>query len=317
MLKTDDQIQIKVEILTTQDDIRVWSKKYKAAYNDIYQVIDQIVRDVTSQLKLPLPTSEMSPSSRTQNPDAYNTLLQGRQLLVSRTDTNFFADRFGRKRLPVEQWRDHSRDQCDEYGNLFGDGVWNDRPSRRNRCFWRTTGSGGGVLRIGFGYSNGQSCPFGEHQSQFYNANQRQSSGESDSLWNGYVSMVYRGNYPGDLSDYQWHVRSHPDQRQWLYGQRQCPGDRIVSNDYPGTAQANFATSGTAAVGNFVVNVLTMNSGAFISGGGESSLGFSITRTTANSGSVANITVNVADDLTAGYDGNLTNNVYACVINGL
>ncbi|MVM38755.1 hypothetical protein GO730_16395 [Spirosoma sp. HMF3257] len=62
---------------------------------------------------------------------------------------------------------------------------------------------------------------------------------------------------------------------------------------------------------------LMMNSGAFINGGGESSLGFSITRTNANSGSTASITVNVADDLTMTYDGNLSNNVYARVINGL
>ncbi|GAB4006809.1 hypothetical protein GCM10028808_09410 [Spirosoma migulaei] len=151
--------------------------------------------------------------------------------------------------------------------------------------------------------------------------------------------------------------------------------DLTITLDLP---QANFAASGTAAVGNFVVNVfevaglptssgkvtititapvgytisfapaiasinvsgggtvavnngqwsvtntlaarqltLTMNSGTFITGGGESSLGFSITRTTANSGSTASITVNVADDLTMTYDGNLSNNVYARIINGL
>ncbi|QDK82652.1 hypothetical protein EXU85_30205 [Spirosoma sp. KCTC 42546] len=62
---------------------------------------------------------------------------------------------------------------------------------------------------------------------------------------------------------------------------------------------------------------LTMNSGMFIGGGGESSIGFSLTRTSANSGSTASITVNVKDDLTAGYDSNLSNNVYARVISGL
>ncbi|QMW00795.1 putative Ig domain-containing protein [Spirosoma foliorum] len=142
--------------------------------------------------------------------------------------------------------------------------------------------------------------------------------------------------------------------------------------------QAQFGASGTAAVGNFVVNVfevgglptssgnvtitvtapigytiafpasltsidvqnsgtvnvnngqwtvtkslanrqlsLTMNSGTFISGGGESSLGFTLTRTSANSGSTSSITVNVADDLTMTYDGNLSNNVYARIISGL
>src|SRR4051812_41388612 len=42
---------------------------------------------------------------------------------------------------------------------------------------------------------------------------------------------------------------------------------------------------------------LTMNAGVFISGGGESSLGFSLSRTSVNSGSAASITVNVVDDL--------------------
>ncbi|MVM33271.1 hypothetical protein GO755_24740 [Spirosoma sp. HMF4905] len=58
---------------------------------------------------------------------------------------------------------------------------------------------------------------------------------------------------------------------------------------------------------------LTMNLGAFIRGGGKSSLGFSITRTTANSGSTDHITVNVKDDLAE----LLNNNVYVRVINSL
>ncbi|GAB4045592.1 beta strand repeat-containing protein [Spirosoma litoris] len=151
--------------------------------------------------------------------------------------------------------------------------------------------------------------------------------------------------------------------------------DLTVTLDLP---EANFTSSGTASVGNFVVNVyevgglptssgnvritvtvpvgytlsfapgqtsinvtggttttvnnsqwtvsntlagrqmtLTMNSGAFISAGGTSRLGFSITRTTASSGSTSNITVNVADDLTMSYDANLANNGYARIISGL
>ncbi|MVM38428.1 hypothetical protein GO730_14000 [Spirosoma sp. HMF3257] len=62
---------------------------------------------------------------------------------------------------------------------------------------------------------------------------------------------------------------------------------------------------------------LTMNSGQFIAAGDKATLGFSITRTTANSGSTSNITVNVNNDATKTYDGNSTNNVYARIINGL
>ncbi|MVM37398.1 hypothetical protein GO730_06790 [Spirosoma sp. HMF3257] len=62
---------------------------------------------------------------------------------------------------------------------------------------------------------------------------------------------------------------------------------------------------------------LRMNSGAFIRASGESSLGFSINRTTANSGSAANLSVNVEDDPTMSYDSNLSNNVYVRIISGL
>ncbi|GAB4034991.1 putative Ig domain-containing protein [Spirosoma gilvum] len=62
---------------------------------------------------------------------------------------------------------------------------------------------------------------------------------------------------------------------------------------------------------------LTMNTGQVIAANATTALGFTITRTTANSGSVSNITVNVSDDATQTYDGNPANNVYARIISGL
>ncbi|QDK81764.1 hypothetical protein EXU85_25395 [Spirosoma sp. KCTC 42546] len=62
---------------------------------------------------------------------------------------------------------------------------------------------------------------------------------------------------------------------------------------------------------------LTMANGGFISAGGKAVLGFSMTRTTANSGSLCNIQVNVNDDASLTYDGNLLNNTYSRVINAL
>lgn len=62
---------------------------------------------------------------------------------------------------------------------------------------------------------------------------------------------------------------------------------------------------------------LKMNSGQDISALGASILGFTITRTTANTGSSSNITVNVSDDPTNSYDSNPLNNVYARIIAGL
>ena len=62
---------------------------------------------------------------------------------------------------------------------------------------------------------------------------------------------------------------------------------------------------------------LAINQGEGIAANGQMILGFSLTRTSANSGSASNITVNVADDASKSYDGNSANNVYARIINGL
>jgi len=50
---------------------------------------------------------------------------------------------------------------------------------------------------------------------------------------------------------------------------------------------------------------------------GNVNLGFTITRTSANSGSIANINVNVTDDTAGTYDRNSTNNIFARIISAL
>ncbi|QMW02969.1 hypothetical protein [Spirosoma foliorum] len=60
-----------------------------------------------------------------------------------------------------------------------------------------------------------------------------------------------------------------------------------------------------------------VNDGQRIGANGVMNLGFTVRRTTANSGSVSSITINVANDQTSGYDSNLSNNVYARIISGL
>ncbi|QDK81153.1 hypothetical protein EXU85_22060 [Spirosoma sp. KCTC 42546] len=62
---------------------------------------------------------------------------------------------------------------------------------------------------------------------------------------------------------------------------------------------------------------LTINEGLFIAANATTNLGFTVTRTSANSGSTSNITVNVANDKTKTFDGNSANNIYARIISGL
>ena len=112
VLQTDDQVQIKVELIRTSDDIRVWGHTYRGAYRDLFSLTDRIVGEVAAQLKLPLglsasegltqpknlkggpaarPNAARPNAARTQNPDAYNALLQGRQLLISRQNADMVA----------------------------------------------------------------------------------------------------------------------------------------------------------------------------------------------------------------------------------
>ncbi|MBN8824849.1 MULTISPECIES: DUF5689 domain-containing protein [unclassified Spirosoma] len=62
---------------------------------------------------------------------------------------------------------------------------------------------------------------------------------------------------------------------------------------------------------------LKIKEGQFMDANTQRNVGFSLTRTTANSGSVSSITVNVANDSGSGYDVNPVNNVYARIISGL
>ncbi|MVM40583.1 hypothetical protein GO730_27765 [Spirosoma sp. HMF3257] len=76
-------------------------------------------------------------------------------------------------------------------------------------------------------------------------------------------------------------------------------------------------TKWTITGGNNQQISLLINADQFIAAKTTARLGFTATRTNANSGSVSNITVNVTNDATHTYDGNPLNNVYARIISGL
>lgn len=90
VLKTGNQLQVKVEIIGTQNNRRVWTQTYSAAFKDIFALTNQIVEEVARQLKLTISTSttEKLAQARTRSIEAYNFFLQGRQLMVTRTKAN-------------------------------------------------------------------------------------------------------------------------------------------------------------------------------------------------------------------------------------
>ncbi|WP_373513804.1 helix-turn-helix domain-containing protein [Persicitalea sp.] len=92
-LRTDDQVQIKIDLVSTQKDGRSWTKNYHAAYKDIFQLTEQIVTDIARQLERTRGASaaEKLQLARTQNIEAYNAFLQGRQLMNTRTNADLLA----------------------------------------------------------------------------------------------------------------------------------------------------------------------------------------------------------------------------------
>ena len=90
-LKIGDTIQLKIEIIGTPDaDLggtkQAWHKTYSTVYQDIFKLTDEVVADVARQLNLTTRTADSQNRllARTQNLEAYNAFLQGRQLMLSR-----------------------------------------------------------------------------------------------------------------------------------------------------------------------------------------------------------------------------------------
>lgn len=91
-------LQINLELLRTRDNIRVWSKTYRGAYNDLFATTNRLSQDVLDQLQpttaLPAITNQQRPP--TTSLPAYNAFLLGRQLMLSRSEAKLRAslDRF-------------------------------------------------------------------------------------------------------------------------------------------------------------------------------------------------------------------------------
>ncbi|GAA4415030.1 hypothetical protein GCM10023187_45170 [Nibrella viscosa] len=94
VLKNGDQLQVKLELLRTRDDIRLWSKTYEGTYNDLFRITSRMNQEVLQQLSraaLGQPTNRTVPRRHTTSLAAYNALLQGRQLLATRAEAKIRA----------------------------------------------------------------------------------------------------------------------------------------------------------------------------------------------------------------------------------
>jgi tetratricopeptide (TPR) repeat protein len=82
--KSGDRIRITTQLVDARSDTHLWSEQYDRKLDDLFEVQDDIARQVVVQLKLKL--LEAVPKARRVNPQAYLSYVQARQLLEQSGD---------------------------------------------------------------------------------------------------------------------------------------------------------------------------------------------------------------------------------------
>ena len=79
--KAGNRLRINAQLISTGDGYHLWSERYDRDLDDVFAVQDEIAQSVVEKLKVKLLGAQDSPmvTRRTDNLDAYNLFLQGRQ----------------------------------------------------------------------------------------------------------------------------------------------------------------------------------------------------------------------------------------------
>ena len=82
--KSGDRIRITTQLVDARSDTHLWSEQYDRKLDDLFEVQDDIARQVVVQLKLKL--LEAVPKARRVNPQAHLSYVQARHLLEQSSD---------------------------------------------------------------------------------------------------------------------------------------------------------------------------------------------------------------------------------------
>lgn len=88
-----ERLRITLELVKASEDRVVWTQQYEGKADELIGFINKIAQDVTRQFQQK-PTGSLAdrlPQIPTQNPEAYNEYLQGRQLLATRNKEKMLA----------------------------------------------------------------------------------------------------------------------------------------------------------------------------------------------------------------------------------
>lgn len=100
---TQDRIRVTAQLIDAQSGYHIWSQNYDRSFAEVFEVQDDIARNIAQSLKLTLDGSRQidSRSTTTQNIEAFSLYLQGRELFNDRIELrseglrmalNFFSE---------------------------------------------------------------------------------------------------------------------------------------------------------------------------------------------------------------------------------
>jgi len=83
---TDDQIRVTAQLIDVQTGFHIWSQDYDRAFDEVFEVQDDIAANITQSLKLTMDESDTIGSRRatTGNFEAFELYLQGREIFNNR-----------------------------------------------------------------------------------------------------------------------------------------------------------------------------------------------------------------------------------------
>jgi len=86
--KAGDRVRITAQLIDTRNDRHLWSETYDRELTDIFAIQDEIANDIVAALKttLGVTAQPVHVAVATENPDAYELFLKGRQLFLDRVD---------------------------------------------------------------------------------------------------------------------------------------------------------------------------------------------------------------------------------------
>lgn len=91
--QVDSKLLVSIELVKAREDKTIWIKSFDAETNDVIGITNKITKEIVEVLREQLSDIDTKQSNKiqTENTEAYNEYLQGRQLLATRTKEKMIA----------------------------------------------------------------------------------------------------------------------------------------------------------------------------------------------------------------------------------